>query len=126
MRTELSLQLLKFVEASRAGQPQLAELFDNIERQVNDSSEYEAYYVTGALTPEASALRRFDWSVYGARRVFMDRIRLHRHDVLTAIRSTFEFCTNSLSLRDNVLITSRTDTSMKLDKRFSTRDPVGH
>lgn len=52
MRTELYLELLKFVEASRAGQAQLAELFYNIERQVNDSSEYKAYYVTGALTPK--------------------------------------------------------------------------
>jgi hypothetical protein len=36
----------------RRGQPQLAELFDDIERQVNDSLEYKAHYVTGALTPK--------------------------------------------------------------------------
>lgn len=44
MSTELALELLKFVDASRAGQPQLAELFDDIERQVNDPLEYEAHY----------------------------------------------------------------------------------
>lgn len=53
----------------------------------------------------------------------------------SGIRSTCEFYMNGLSLRDNVLTTSRTDTSMKLDKDLvreillaveaSEEDPLG-
>lgn len=50
MDTELALELLKFVAACRAGQPQLAALFDDIENQVTDSLEYEAHY--DGLTPK--------------------------------------------------------------------------
>lgn len=53
MSTELALELLKFVDASRAGQPHLAELFDEIERQVKDSLECEGNdYSEGLLTPQ--------------------------------------------------------------------------
>lgn len=49
MQTETALELLKFLELNRASTPALASLFDEIERQVTDSLEYEARFVPGTL-----------------------------------------------------------------------------
>lgn len=49
MQAETAVELLKFLELHRATVPSLASLFDDIERQVTDSLEYEARYVQGTL-----------------------------------------------------------------------------
>jgi hypothetical protein len=49
METETALELLKFLELHRASTLLLTSLFDEIERQVTDSLEYEARFVPGTL-----------------------------------------------------------------------------
>lgn len=49
MQTETALDLLKFLKLHRASTPTLASLFDEIERQVSDSLEYEARFAPGTL-----------------------------------------------------------------------------
>lgn len=49
IEAETVLELLKFLELHRASTPALALLFDEIERQVTDSLEYEARFAPGTL-----------------------------------------------------------------------------
>jgi hypothetical protein len=49
IESDTALELLRFLQLHRASTPALAPLFDEIERQVTDSLEYEARFVPGTL-----------------------------------------------------------------------------
>lgn len=49
MTTETALKLVDFLQQHRDSQPELTELFGEIERQALDSIEYEAHYKEGTF-----------------------------------------------------------------------------
>ena len=49
MSTDTALKLLEFIAQQDGSDPDLCSLFSEIERQVQDSIEYESQYVQGTL-----------------------------------------------------------------------------
>lgn len=49
IESETALELLRFLQLHRASSPSLAPLFDEIERLINDSLDYESQYISGSL-----------------------------------------------------------------------------
>jgi hypothetical protein len=54
MSTETALKLLTFIRQQDGSESDLTTLFEEIERQVLDSIEYEAQYVEGTLQKKPS------------------------------------------------------------------------